>query len=92
MLSIDLSETAHFVYWKSETMSETNFFSDNFFSDKFFSQQKIFFLDFVSDWILFRTEFCLALHTAVVFRMQSFNMFGPTHMYQIHTCTYNIYL
>ena len=26
MISIDLSKTAHFAYWKSETMSETIFF------------------------------------------------------------------
>ena len=52
----------HFVHWKSETTSETKIFPDNFFSDKnFFSQ------------ILSRTEFFLGLHTAVAFRMQSFN-------------------
>ena len=38
------------------------FFADNFFPTKeFFS------------WILSQSEFCLGLHAAVVFRMQSFN-------------------
>ena len=56
-------------------MSETNFFLTIFFSDK-----KIFFsdlflgLNFVSYWILSRTEFCLGLHTAVIFSMQSFDI------------------
>ena len=36
MISIDLSDTTHCVHWKSETMSETKFFSDNFFSNKVF--------------------------------------------------------
>ena len=40
MISIDLSETAHFAHWKSETF-ETNFFP----------RQKNFFLDFVPDYI-----------------------------------------
>ena len=72
MISIDLTETAHFVYWKSETTCETNFFLTFIFSDK-----KNFFLElnFVLDWILSQTEFCLGLHTTVVFRMQSFNFF-----------------
>ena len=35
--------------------------------DNFFSNKQILF------WILSGTEFCLGLHTAVVFHMQSFN-------------------
>ena len=67
MISIDLSDTAHFVHWKSKTMSETNLFPQIFFSDK---KNQIFF----SAWILSRTEFCVRSHTAVVFCMQSFNL------------------
>ena len=44
---------------------------DKFFSDNFFSDKDFFFLD----WILSQTEFCLRLHTAVVFCMQSFNFY-----------------
>ena len=44
MISIDLSETAHFVHWNSEKMSETNCFSDKIFL-RFFLR-----LDFVSDF------------------------------------------
>ena len=44
-------------------MSKTKKISDNFFSDeKFFS----------------RSEFCPGLHTAVVFRMQSFNIINSS--------------
>ena len=51
MISINLSETAHFVHWKSETTSETIFFLTNFFlNKKYFS------------WILSRTGFCLRLN------------------------------
>ena len=32
VISIDLSETAHFAHWKSETMSEAKLFSDNVLS------------------------------------------------------------
>ena len=77
MVSIDLSETAHFAHWKSET----TFFLTNFFPNK-----KIFFSDFVLDWILCRTEFCLGLNTAVVFRIQSFNSICDTFSSRIH-CT-----
>ena len=45
VISIDLSETAHFAHWKSKTMSETNFFNDNFFSRQNFFSEKIFFSD-----------------------------------------------
>ena len=80
MINIDLSEKAQKAHWKSKTMSETKFSPkkiQEFFSDKIFSQQKCFFFqqkNFVLDWILSRTEFCLGLHTAVVFCMQSFNL------------------
>ena len=53
---------------------------DKFFSDNFFSDKKVFFFDFFSDWILSQTEFlsrtgfCFGLHTAFVFRMQSFKI------------------
>ena len=72
MISIDLSETAHFAHWKSKTMSKTNFFLTVYFSDK------KYFL-----WLFSWIEFCLGLNfvsdfvsdykTAVLFRMQSFN-------------------
>ena len=62
MISIDLSETADFAHWKSETMSKTNFFSDK----KYFAL------------IFSRTGFCLGLNTTVVFRIQSFNFFKLT--------------
>ena len=56
----------YFAHWKSETTSETFFFSgQNFFPDKKFFPDKIYFSRVVS-----RTEFCLGLHAAV-FRMQS---------------------
>ena len=54
MISIDLSETAHFAHWKSETMSETNF-SDNFlFQQIVFPTENLFLriflgLNFVTD-------------------------------------------
>ena len=60
MISIDLSETAHFAHWKSETMYKTIFF------DKIYYLTKNLFLGFclrlnffVSDWILSSTVFCL---------------------------------
>ena len=46
MISINLSETANCAHWKSETMSETNFFLTIFFSDKIFLR-----LNFVLDYI-----------------------------------------
>ena len=58
--------------------------SETKFSPRIFSQQleifcSFFGLNFVLDCIcltlnLSRTEFCLGLHTAVVFRIQSFNL------------------
>ena len=39
-----------------------------------FSNKKTFFSVFFLVWILSRTEFCLGLHTAVVFHMQSFDL------------------
>ena len=76
MISIDLSETAHFAHWKSETMSETNF-SDNFLSDKFFFPTKFFppikniFLRFFSDWILSRIlsrfTYCSCISYAIIY-------------------------
>ena len=36
MISINLSETAHFAHWKSETTSETNFFLTIIFLINFF--------------------------------------------------------
>ena len=70
MISIDLSQTAHFALRKSETTSKAKKISDK----NIFSRQNFFLdLDFVSDWIFSWTEFCLGLHTAVVFRMESFN-------------------
>ena len=62
MINIDLSQTAHFAHWKSDTTTETNFYLTIFFSNKFFFQ-------FFS-----QTGFCLGLYTAAVFRMQSFNI------------------
>ena len=59
---------------------QDSFFSDNFFFRQIFFLTKNLFLgfflrmNFVFDWNLSRTEFCLGLHTAVVFRMQSFNV------------------
>ena len=52
MISIDLSETAHFVHWKSETTSERKIFSDNFFFlTKYIFHRLNFVSDFVSDYI-----------------------------------------
>ena len=71
MISIDLSETAQNVHWKSEITSNTKLsprkiFSEKNFLEKKFYREKIFFRkkfsDFVSDWILYRTEFCLVLY------------------------------
>ena len=50
MISIDLSETTHFVHWKSETTSKTILFGQFFFQQKFFCQ------------IFSQTEFCLELN------------------------------
>ena len=66
MVSIDLSETAHFAHWKSETTSETNFFVTKFFSNK-----KFFFSYFVSDWI-----FCLGLNFASDYIPQLYFVFN----------------
>ena len=52
MISIDLSETE---------LSVRDKIQDNFFSDKIFFEEKNFRLNFVSDWILSQTEFCLRL-------------------------------
>ena len=46
MMSIYLSETTHFVHWKSETMSET-ILSDNVFQTKFNSNKKSFSQNFL---------------------------------------------
>ena len=46
MLSIDLSETAHFAYWKSEITSETNYFFLTIFFRQFFFPTKNLFLGF----------------------------------------------
>ena len=58
------------------------------FSYNFFFWQNIFLptnlflrLNFISDWLFSRTRFCLGLHVAAVFRMQSFNV-----MFIIHVC------
>ena len=59
MINIDLSKTAQFAHWKSETTSGDKFFLTIFFPTKFFSN-KIFLR------IFSQTEFCLGLHTAVV--------------------------
>ena len=74
MISTDLPETTKKTHWKSETkFSPTQnlriFF---FFWTIFFPKKKKKFSDFVLDQILSWTEYCLGLHTAVVFRMQSF--------------------
>ena len=66
MISIDLSETAHFGYCQFKTKSETNFFCNKYFSDKNFFVTKNFSQTFS------QAEFCLGLHTTVVFRMKSF--------------------
>ena len=79
MVSIDLSETAHFVTgYLRQHLRQIFFLTIFFFLTKFFSNKNLFLrfflrLNFVSDWILSWTEFCLGLHTTVVFRMQSFN-------------------
>ena len=53
MISIDMSETAHFVHWKSETMSEAIFFRQTIFLSDFVSESIFCFgLNFVSDYIL----------------------------------------
>ena len=59
MISINLSETAYFVHWKSETMFETNYFLTIFFSNKNFFLNFFLRLNFVLDWILSQTEFVL---------------------------------
>ena len=94
MISIERSETAQKVHWKSETNSvEDKMQSKTKFSPRHNSVQKIFFLtrkknfwtelclglNFVLDSICLGLNFvldsiCLRLHTAVVFRMQSFNL------------------
>ena len=62
MINIDLSETTQKSAleiqdkFQSDTKSENFFFQQNFFPDKNF----------------FQTEFCLGLHTTVVFCMQLF--------------------
>ena len=72
MISINLSETTQkksALEIRDKIQSETK--SKNFFSDKIFFLIKI--LGFCHGLNLSWTEFCLRLHTAVVFRMQSFN-------------------
>ena len=70
MISINLSETAHFAHWKSKTTSETNF-SDNF-SDYIFLR---FFLglNFVSDYILQLYFVCNHLIIYVISKSLSLN-------------------
>ena len=74
-------------FWQNFFLME-KFLGKFYFSQKLFFQiiffKEIFigiiillkkkFSDFVLDWILSRTEFCLGLHTVVVFCMQSFNI------------------
>ena len=73
IISIDLSETAHFAHWISETMSET------IFSNKiFFSRQTFFFLtknsfswilsqtEFISDWVLSRITYRSCILYAII--------------------------
>ena len=86
MISTDLSETTQksALEIPDKIQSETNSVLDNV-QDKiqsekkskiFFSPQFFFFLIIsfpILSQMLSRTEFCLGLHTAVVFRMQSFN-------------------
>ena len=72
MICIDLSET---IQKKKNTGNlRENSVRDKiqeFFLTKFFSQEKKFVKK--NSPILSRTEFCLGLHTAVVFRLQSLN-------------------
>ena len=75
MISIDLSETAQksALEIRDKIQSETT--SENFFSNKIiFSDKKknswiLSWTEFVLEGILPQTEFCLGLHTAVVFHM-----------------------
>ena len=74
---IPLSDVKH--WFVRNSSKKAHWKSEKKFSDNFFSNKNIFLkLNFVLDWILPRTEFCLGfclgLHTAVVFRMQSFNL------------------
>ena len=78
MISIDLSETTQKkAHWKSETKFSKKQNSQDFFSNKikkFFPTKKYFVRK--NSWIFSLTEFCLGLHTAVVFRMQSLNFYS----------------
>ena len=51
MISIDLSETAHFAHWKYETTSETIFYVKIFFQTKNIFLRFFLGLNFVSDYI-----------------------------------------
>ena len=85
MISIDLSERTHKKHTGNPKQclrpnSVQDKIWDKFFFAKNLSQTGFYLgLNFVSDWILSRTEyclgFCLGIHTAVVFRMQSFNCY-----------------
>ena len=74
MISIDLSERTRksALEIQDKIQSENFFFQQIFFPIKLFSRQKKICWK-KNSWILSQTEFCLGLHTAVVFRMQSFN-------------------
>ena len=69
MISIDLSEKAQKNTLEIQEKIQSEIKSENFFPDKIIFLTKKKFLGFCLG-----TEFCLRLHTAVVFRMHSFNI------------------
>ena len=71
-------ENSKKVHWKSETKFSLRqnlriFFRQKFFPDKNSPPPQNLLKK--HSWILSWAEFCLGLHTAVVFRMQLFNSF-----------------
>ena len=99
MISINLSETTQKKCTNSETkliprQNPIKIFSQNFFPIKIFSQQKKKKKKKLSkkkkqnnSQIWSPTEFCLGLHTAIVFRMQLFNfMLLSSHSYIDQVC------
>ena len=73
---IPLSDGKHrFVRDSSKTTLEIwDNIQDKIFSDNLFFPTKFYFWQKIFSQIFSRIEFCLGLHTAVVFRMQLFNI------------------
>ena len=71
------------VPWKSETTSKTKFSPRHCLRLDFVSDSILSWTEFYLGLDLSRTEFCLGLHTAVVFRMQSFNIVGKGIPYMV---------